>query len=116
MNPDVIRINSEVNDYEAALNDGIHDDWTPISIEGMGDCDSYCTEKYLRLRNVHILPDRMAIATCSTRSGEYHAVLLVSWEDEVYVLDNLTDTIYKYAECGHDFHYVPDYMKELIDE
>ena len=69
------------------------DDWAPITPEG-GDCDSYSTgaeEALYHLTKQGWPVTAMRLATCNVEAnagGGYHAVLLVDFEGQTWVIDN----------------------------
>lgn len=109
------RINRDGNafPYETEL----VDDWTPDG--GRKDCDSYASWKWLECEAAGISTDFMCIATCYTETREYHAVLLVYMDGKVWVLDNRlywVEPIQFFQKKGYDFHLVPQYMQDYINE
>lgn len=83
---DLERINAEVNAYPYASESV--EDWTPISVAGSGDCDSYATEKMERLLAAGWSPLALRLAV-GTVGGKGHLVLLVDLDGQTWVLDNL---------------------------
>lgn len=80
-------VNAKVNMLPYVDNDVGSDDWTPITETG-GDCDSYATAKYERLVQMGWPRSALRLATCWVETGEYHAVLLVDFDGQTWVLDN----------------------------
>ena len=64
----------------------VEDDWVPAV--AAGDCDSYATAKFERLVQMGWPTQFLRLATCYVETGEYHAVLLVDWDGQTWVLDN----------------------------
>lgn len=81
---DLKLVNTKVNllPYESEVGD----DWIPAVTAG--DCDSYATAKFERLIAMGWPVQFLRLATCYVESGEYHAVLLVDWDGQTWVLDN----------------------------
>ena len=91
MNLDIVKkINSEVN-KNPYLSDTeqyqLADLWTPIDSRG-GDCEDYAIAKLLKLHAAGMPIESLRLACCYVETGEYHAVLVVAFEDKEYVLDN----------------------------
>ena len=102
---DIERINSEVN--KLPFVNEIGDDWTPITDEG-GDCDSYATSKYEKLVALGCPKDILRLATCWVETGEYHAVLLVNYEEQTWVLDNRHPYPTEYQLLPYKWHKLQD--------
>jgi predicted transglutaminase-like cysteine proteinase len=83
---DLKTVNSEINQIEYETEIG--DDWVPAVLGGTSDCDGYATAKFERLVDMGWPTNFLRLATCYVETGEYHAVLLVDWDSQTYVLDN----------------------------
>ncbi len=100
-------INRYVNNWryrEDARNWGTSDYWaTPLEfISRSGDCEDYAIMKYVSLRALGFSADsmRMIVVHDEVRNIA-HAVLAVAVEDEVLILDNLTDAILGQQQIRH---------------
>ena len=84
------RINNEVN-ANSHLSDiekyKFSDVWSQIDSTG-GDCEDYALAKLLKLHAASMPIESLRLACCYVETGEYHAVLVVAFEDKEYVLDN----------------------------
>ena len=74
---DLYTVNEAVNQLPYKADPPLMDDWTPITPAG-DDCDSYMTEKLVRLYRLGWPIERLRLATCYAETGEYHAVLVVA--------------------------------------
>jgi predicted transglutaminase-like cysteine proteinase len=108
----VREINRFVNGWEYrtdADNYGRSDYWaTPFEFfRRSGDCEDYAIAKYRSLRLLGLPADQLRMVVVQDVIRDLpHAVLAVYLEDEVYILDNLTDAVLPQARVGH---YVPYY-------
>jgi predicted transglutaminase-like cysteine proteinase len=84
---DLKLVNTKVNLIE--YKEQIGDDWNPFTENGF-DCNNYATRKYEELIARGWPKEFLRLATCWTRhNGEgYHAVLIVDYDGQSYVLDN----------------------------
>lgn len=95
------KVNNEIN--EIPFVSEIGDDWSPITEAG-GDCDSYSTAKYERLVSLGWPKDTLRLATCWCETGEYHAVLLVNYKEQTWVLDNRYTQPTEYQLLPYKWH------------
>jgi predicted transglutaminase-like cysteine proteinase len=108
----VREINRFINGWEYrtdADNYGRSDYWaTPFEFfRRSGDFENYAIAKYRSLRLLGWPADRLRMVVVQDVIRDLpHAVLAVYLEDEVYILDNLTDAVLPQARVGH---YVPYY-------
>jgi predicted transglutaminase-like cysteine proteinase len=108
----VREINRFINGWEYrtdAENYGRSDYWaTPFEFfRRSGDFEDYAIAKYRSLRLLGWPADRLRMVVVQDVIRDLpHAVLAVYLEDEVYILDNLTDAVLPQARVGH---YVPYY-------
>ena len=108
----VRKINRFVNQWRYrsdSENFGKSDYWaTPLEfMKNSGDCEDYAITKYVSLRRVGIPAERLRMVVVQdTLRDLAHAVLAVYLEDEIVILDNLTNAV-----LPHDriFQYVPYY-------
>jgi predicted transglutaminase-like cysteine proteinase len=105
-------VNSFVNrwQYKAdADNYGQRDYWAaPLEFfRRSGDCEDYAIAKYQSLRLLGLPPEalRLVVVQDVVRALP-HAVLAVYLEDEIYILDNLTDAVLPQRRVAN---YVPYY-------
>ncbi|HEX6013394.1 MAG TPA: transglutaminase-like cysteine peptidase, partial [Geminicoccaceae bacterium] len=92
-----------------ADNYGRSDYWaTPFEFfRRSGDCEDYAIAKYRSLRLLGLPADQLLMVVVQDVVRDLpHAVLAVYLEDNVYILDNLTDAVLPQARVGH---YVPYY-------
>ncbi len=82
---DLKLINTKINlrEYKSQIGD----DWNPFTDNGF-DCNNYATLKYEELVLHGWDRKSLRLATCWVETGEYHAVLLVDWQGQTFVLDN----------------------------
>jgi predicted transglutaminase-like cysteine proteinase len=71
----------------------LSEDWRPAENTPMGklngaDCDSYATGKMVELYKQLVPLNSMRLMECKDEKGGAHAVLLVDYGNETYVLDN----------------------------
>ena len=99
-------INEEVNDAiipQMEIGTGTKADvWKIFPIAG--DCDDYVVSKRSRLIAAGWEPRNLRIAVAFTRSGQGHAVLVVSTKGGDYVLDNRTNRIVLWHKT--DLHFI----------
>ena len=108
----VSKINRFVNQWRYrpdSENYGRSDYWaSPIEfIRRSGDCEDYAIMKYVSLRSVGFPVERLRMVVVQdTLRDLAHAVLAVYLDDDVVILDNLTNAV-----LSHDrvFQYVPYY-------
>ena len=90
-------------------NYGRRDYWaTPLEfLRQSGDCEDYAIVKYVTLRQLGFAPAQLRLVVVRDVVRDLaHAVLAVYLDDEVYVLDNLTNAILPQERVTH---YVPYY-------
>jgi predicted transglutaminase-like cysteine proteinase len=88
---------------------GARDHWaTPLEfILRSGDCEDYAILKYHSLRRLGFAPEDLRLVVVQDTQREIaHAVLAVRLDDDVVVLDNLTDTVRSQRSIRH---YAPYY-------
>lgn len=88
---------------------GRSDYWsTPLEfLARSGDCEDYAIFKYLSLRELGVPADRLRLVVLKDTIRDLaHAVLAVWDEDQIYVLDNVTNAVLRHDRLGH---YVPYY-------
>lgn len=88
---------------------GVADYWaTPGEFLRLsGDCEDYSITKYYALRKLGFAIDDMRIVLLKdTIRNIAHAVLAVKLDDEIYILDNLSDLVLSHLKYEH---YVPQY-------
>lgn len=88
---------------------GARDHWaTPLEfILRSGDCEDYAIVKYHSLRRLGFAPEELRLVVVQDTQREIaHAVLAVRLDDEILVLDNLTDTVRSQRSIRH---YAPYY-------
>ena len=108
----VRKVNRFVNQWRYRTdseNFGRSDYWaTPLEfMRRSGDCEDYAITKYVSLRSLGFPAERLRMVVVQdTLRDLAHAVLAVYLEDEVVILDNLTNAV-----LPHDrlFQYVPYY-------
>ena len=72
-----------------------------------GDCEDYAITKYLSLRQLGFAADRLRLVVVQDVVRDLaHAVLAVYLDDEVYILDNLTEAVLPQEQVAQ---YVPYY-------
>jgi predicted transglutaminase-like cysteine proteinase len=90
-------------------NYGRRDYWaTPLEfLQSSGDCEDYAIVKYVTLRRLGFAREQLRMVVVRDVARDLaHAVLAVYLEDEVYILDNLTNAILPQERV---VHYVPYY-------
>lgn len=109
----VEEVNGFVNAYpyiEDIVNWGVQDYWeTPYEFQQRnGDCEDFSIAKYMSLRALGISDEvlRVTIVRDLHLGGIIHAVLLVTLDDGVYMLDN---QIKQVASVKKIYHYMPLY-------
>lgn len=68
---------------------------------GVGDCDDYVVTKRHRLIDAGLPSSALKVAVVRTRSGEGHAILLVSTSAGEFALDNLRSQIVARNRTGY---------------
>jgi predicted transglutaminase-like cysteine proteinase len=92
-------VNRFVNNWEYkadAHNYGRRDYWaSPLEfLRRSGDCEDYAITKYVTLRGLGYEPERLRLVVVHDVLRDVaHAVLAVYLDDEVYILDNLTNAV-----------------------
>lgn len=92
-------VNRFVNNWQYkrdAHNYGRRDYWaSPLEfLRRSGDCEDYAIVKYVTLRELGFGPEQLRLVVVRDVLREIdHAVLAVYLDDEVYILDNLTDAV-----------------------
>ena len=105
-------VNEFLNEWRYRADDknyGQRDYWaTPLEFLGRsGDCEDYAIAKYVTLRELGFAPEHLRLVVVRDVARDLaHAVLAVYLDDEVYVLDNLTNAILPQERVRH---YVPYY-------
>lgn len=88
---------------------GRSDYWTtPLEfLARSGDCEDYAIFKYLSLRELGIPAERLRLVVLKDTIRDLaHAVLAVWDEDQIWILDNVTNAVLRHDRLGH---YVPYY-------
>ena len=88
---------------------GQSDYWaSPLEfLKNSGDCEDYAIIKYVTLRQLGFAAEQLRMAVVrDTQRDLAHAVLAVYLDDEVYILDNLSNRILAHHEVPQ---YVPYY-------
>ncbi len=83
---------------------GIEDYWaTPAEfIKKSGDCEDYAIIKYYALRSLGVPADKMRIVALNdTIRGIGHAVLAFYYNDDAYILDNVSGLILPHMNITH---------------
>lgn len=105
-------INSFANQWpyqEDSGNYGRSDYWaTPMSfLAQSGDCEDYAIFKYVSLRRLGLPSSALRLVVLQDTLRDLpHAVLAVYVEDEIYILDNVTDAVLEHRRLTH---YLPFY-------
>jgi predicted transglutaminase-like cysteine proteinase len=105
-------VNRFLNDWRYKADDqnyGRRDYWaTPLEfLRHSGDCEDYAIAKYVTLREIGFAPDQLRVVVVRDVARDLaHAVLAVYLDDQVYVLDNLTNAVLPQERVAH---YVPYY-------
>lgn len=105
-------INRFANQFRYRTDDqnwGRSDFWsTPFEfLARSGDCEDYAIFKYLSLRELGVPADRLRLVVLKdTIRALAHAVLAVWDDDQIWILDNVTNAILRHDRLGH---YVPYY-------
>jgi len=89
---DLIEVNDKYNEYPYSSDPDFMDTWNaldPAAKEG-NDCDSFSVSKLLDLFKRGWPIESLRLATCMVEGTavENHAVLVVAFEGQEYVLDN----------------------------
>lgn len=89
------QVNRAIRERSDLASTGLADQWSLPIIDGRleGDCEDFALEKRRLLIEGGVDPRALSIALVRTRSGESHAVLLVSTDTGEFVLDNLSPWI-----------------------
>ena len=88
---------------------GVSEYWaSPLEFLGRsGDCEDYSIAKFFALRQLGISNDRLRVVILlDAARGIGHAVLAFYRDDEIYILDSLSDEILPH---WHYRHYLPQY-------
>lgn len=88
---------------------GRSDHWsTPLEfLARSGDCEDYAIIKYVSLRELGVPASRLRLVVLKdTLRDLAHAVLAVWHDDQIYILDNVTNAVLRHDRLGH---YVPYY-------
>jgi predicted transglutaminase-like cysteine proteinase len=105
-------VNRFLNDWRYKSDDhnyGRRDYWaTPLEfLRNSGDCEDYAIAKYVSLRQLGFTPEQLRMVVVRDVLRDLaHAVLAVYLDDEVYILDNLTNAVLPQDRISH---YVPYY-------
>lgn len=90
-------------------NFGKSDHWqTPLEFFARsGDCEDYAIAKYVSLRQLGVPPSAMRMVVLQdTIRDVAHAVLAVEADDDIWILDNLTNAVLPHTRLAH---YAPYY-------
>lgn len=72
-----------------------------------GDCEDYAISKYFTLKEIGFDPEKMRLVVLrDTVRNLAHAVLAVYLNDDVYILDNLSNVVLSHRQLGN---YLPQY-------
>lgn len=72
-----------------------------------GDCEDYAISKYFTLKEIGFDPGKMRLVVLrDTVRNLAHAVLAVYLDDDVYILDNLSNIVLSHRQLGN---YLPQY-------
>jgi predicted transglutaminase-like cysteine proteinase len=105
-------VNRFLNEWRYKPDDqnyGRHDYWaTPLEFfEQSGDCEDYAIVKYITLRRLGFAREKLRMVVVRDVARDLaHAVLAVYLDDQVYILDNLTNAVLPQERVAH---YVPYY-------
>jgi predicted transglutaminase-like cysteine proteinase len=105
-------VNRFLNDWRYKADEqnyGRRDYWaTPLEfLRHSGDCEDYAIAKYVSLREIGFAPEQLRLVVVRDVVRDLaHAVLAVYVDDQVYVLDNLTNAVLPQERVTH---YVPYY-------
>ena len=101
-------VNAYFNQWPYRLdidNWGMPDYWaTPEEfIKKSGDCEDYAITKYYALRALGVPAERLRIlaVTNTLRGNEGHAVLAAYTDNDVLILDNISNLLLSHTRCGH---------------
>lgn len=95
----IVKVNAYLNEFRYVTdfaNWGVADFWeTPLEfLEKRGDCEDYAIAKYVTLKKLGFDPDSMRIVALNdTNLKTGHAVLMLSYKDQIYILDNQSRTV-----------------------
>lgn len=102
------RVNNDIayatDDPNERLN-GLREEWNVQQEGGRGDCDDYVMTKRYFLRDQY--PQNhgdFRIATCWDENNAYHAVLLVDFTEETWVLDNRHTSVKSFNSLPYKWH------------
>jgi predicted transglutaminase-like cysteine proteinase len=105
-------VNRFLNEWRYKPDDqnyGRRDYWaTPLEFfEQSGDCEDYAIVKYITLRRLGFAREQLRMVVVRDVARDLaHAVLAVYLDDQVYILDNLTNAVLPQERVAH---YVPYY-------
>ena len=88
---------------------GVEDYWAVPAefMQKSGDCEDYAISKYYALRELGVPANKMRIVIIVDSIRNLgHAVLVVYYDDNAYVLDNLTNLVLSHQRLTH---YVPQF-------
>jgi len=100
-------VNAYFNQWPYRLdmdNWGVPDYWaTPEEfIKKSGDCEDYAITKYYALRALGVPADKLRIlVVMNTIRNEGHAVLAAYTDNDVLILDNMSNLLLSHTRCGH---------------
>lgn len=97
-------LNRYVNAQPYTPDPGPSDDWrAPWEfLTGTGDCEEYALTKYVSLRHLGVVPERLRIVMMrDTARGAYHVLLALYLDDDILILDNRADAIASHREVRH---------------
>jgi predicted transglutaminase-like cysteine proteinase len=95
--------NTNVNRSIIGVNDNAGSDVWSVNVKS-GDCEDFALTKRDHLIAMGWSPRALRIAVAQTRSGEGHAVLVVTTDKGDLVLDNRSDRIKSWKEA--DLHWI----------
>lgn len=108
---DLQEINEQINADTTYTCDmalyGREDFWELV--KGKGDCEDYALTKRKHLLDIGWPLEALRIACCWTEKGEYHGVLIATFEDKDYVLGNDSP----YVTLWHDTPYKWDRIEVI---
>ncbi len=89
---------------------GVDDYWaTPAEFnKKSGDCEDYAIVKYFTLKELGVPPEQMRIVALrsSLHNNQGHAVLVVYFDNDAFVLDNMSKAVLSHSKLHH---YHPQY-------
>lgn len=102
-------INEAVNIGDKYITDReqykVEEYWANADQTKRGDCEDLAEAKYQRLRDLGWPQEALNLAICKYH-GVYHAVLIATYEDEDYVLDNNADEVLRWQDLPNYYELV----------